>query len=72
MTQADNDAVPIRSAADGVTRLPTSLRLLVPVIARSLPPVDMAKVHMLQQAIAAGSYRIDCQRIAARLLSMSV
>ena len=71
MTQADNDTNSPRSAA-GAARLPAALQSLVPGIARSLPPVDMAKVQMLQHAIANGSYRIDCQRIAARMLSMSV
>lgn len=33
------------------------------------PPVDSAKVETLKQAIASGSYKVDAEAIAARMMA---
>lgn len=57
---ADADSVHITDSARALAALSQAIQ--------SVPDVDTARVATLQQAIASGSYSIDSEGIAARLL----
>ena len=57
------------SEVDQVQLTPGSLRLRRQLeTSEQEPPIDEAKVKALRQAIADGTYRVDSQRLAGRLL----
>ena len=70
---AANNREPARVAGRDPSPAPTGAGPVLSQIARDLsvsPPVDGAKVAHLQQAIASGTYTVDPQKIAERMVAL--
>lgn len=64
------DAAPAAPAGDRVTLTPAAQRMVATNATDPGAPVDRARVDALRDAIANGTYRVDSERIADRLLHL--
>ncbi|WP_006787314.1 flagellar biosynthesis anti-sigma factor FlgM [Thiorhodospira sibirica] len=71
--QASKAQAPANSAGDTVTLTKTAKRLNdIQQKISAQPVVDAEKVERLRQSIAAGTYKIDVEKIAERLMNEEI